>query len=370
MLPDGDLLGGFQSQPSLPATTSMPTGWPGLTCIYAGSWTQAIPEELIRDRLLKAAEVRVWCVLRTYLKSPSEPVTPTYEDLCRDGNMARATLSRSLKVLRLTRWLTSRHQRDSLGLMRGTIYILHDRRLDAGSALMLDPKYPAFVAECAVDSTDERLRRVALWVAEQMPELYQAVVPTLPDVVLSSVPELFREASQAMRPVVAVTSPAASSETELSAGVGSSVSEPPAVQIPSSSGGCSALDLEAQRAKSTTTTTPARAAQAPQWTGELHWPSWLQGQSHELAIQFLSELPHSLRHHAQDVLDELAGQHRAGKVDRPLAYLGGLIRKVKAGTFTATDHTSNARRRRQREAEIAADLASIAADGHIGARHD
>ena len=71
---------------------------------------------------------------------------------------------------------------------------------------------------------------------------------------------------------------------------------------------------------------------------------------------------------AQDLLDELAGQFRTGKVQRPLSYLGGLVRKARTGGFLPTEHTADARRRRQREAEIAEDHARFAADPNVGVR--
>lgn len=388
---DSEAVGESRDLPALTISAPVPPApASALTCVYSGVWTQAIPDELIRDTLLKASEVRIWCVLRTYLKNPAEPVSPTYDDLCIAGNMARATLSRGLKVLRLTRWLTARLQRDAIGLTRGAIYILHDRRLDTGSVMMLDPRYPAFVAQCAVDEGDDRVRKMALLMAEQLPELYQQVAPTVPEWIeatalgqSSKIEPLHATAPAAeavRKPVFAARS--LKSELPTSGATLATVADGPPIGTHSSgnelrkSSGSSLNELRSDsrsscssgfssREKNTTTTN--EGAHATAWTDELKWPECLL-KHRALATQFLAELSFDQRSMAQDLLDELAGQFRTGKVQRPLSYLGGLVRKARTGGFLPTEHTADARRRRQREAEIAEDHARFAADPNVGVR--
>jgi hypothetical protein len=125
------LLSGSQASPS------------GLLVLSA--WHEAMPALVHLDPVLEAVDSRVFAVLWLWAREQGRSTLafPSYEYLIQRTNVqARATVARSLAILRITRWITlCRRVRDGSGRYRGNIYTLHDEPLGLGSSFYLDPGY-------------------------------------------------------------------------------------------------------------------------------------------------------------------------------------------------------------------------------------
>lgn len=100
------------------------------------------------DPVLDPVDSRVFAVLWIWAKQQGRGSTafPSYDYLLQRANIqSRATVARSLAILRITRWVTlCRRVRDQ-GRNRGNIYALHDEPLALASTLYLDPGYMEFL---------------------------------------------------------------------------------------------------------------------------------------------------------------------------------------------------------------------------------
>lgn len=116
--------------------------------LFLGNRQDAIPRLLIFDPVLDATAVRICMILRTLCQSGTVATAfPTYDQIARHANLARATVARVLILLRATRWLTllARKIRSSKGQIKGNIYTLHDEPLPLADTLALDPDYIDFL---------------------------------------------------------------------------------------------------------------------------------------------------------------------------------------------------------------------------------
>ena len=126
--------------------------------LFLGNWHESFPVLVFQDPVLESVDRNTWAVLKITTHGHKAVAFPSYEHLCRTGNIgSRATLARSLAILRLTRWITlHRRVRDAKGRWRGNVYLLHDEPLPLADTLHLDPEYMTFLRE----ATTHRHRRV------------------------------------------------------------------------------------------------------------------------------------------------------------------------------------------------------------------
>lgn len=116
--------------------------------LFLGNRQDAIPRLLIFDPILDAAAVRICMILRTLCHSGTVATAfPTYDQIARHANLAKATVARVMVTLRATRWLTlvARRIRSSKGQIKGNIYALHDDPLPLADTLALDRDYIDFL---------------------------------------------------------------------------------------------------------------------------------------------------------------------------------------------------------------------------------
>lgn len=131
--------------------------------LFLGNRQDAIPRLLIFDPILDAAAVRICMILRTLCQSGTVATAfPTYDQIARHANLAKATVARVLIVLRATRWLTllARKIRSSKGQIKGNIYALHDDPLPLADTLALDPDYIDFLQSLQIHP-HSHARRIA-----------------------------------------------------------------------------------------------------------------------------------------------------------------------------------------------------------------
>jgi len=117
---------------------------------YLGNWHESIPLFIYRDPILESVDRNVYGVIRSLTSKESATAFPTYDDICKYGNIAsHATVSRAVAILRLVRWSTQRLVRCPLsGQIRRKVYIMHDQPLDLADTLQLDPGYMCFLNDC------------------------------------------------------------------------------------------------------------------------------------------------------------------------------------------------------------------------------
>ena len=124
------------------------TGTPQNGLLFLSAWHEAMPALVHLDPVLDPVDSRVFAVLWIWAKQQGRGSTafPAYDYLLKRANIhSRATVARSLAILRITRWVTlCRRVRDQ-GRNRGNIYALHDEPLALASTLYLDPGYMEFL---------------------------------------------------------------------------------------------------------------------------------------------------------------------------------------------------------------------------------
>ncbi len=160
-----------------------PTHQNGL--LFLSSWQEAMPALVHLDPVLEPVDSRVFAVLWLWAKHEGKGATafPSYPTLLSRCNVqSRATIARSLAILRITRWVTlCRRVRDESGRNRANIYALHEEPLALASTVYLDPSYMAFLQS----ARGHRHERVAA-VAQAMIESLQTSIAAGEDVLSAS----------------------------------------------------------------------------------------------------------------------------------------------------------------------------------------
>jgi len=169
--------------------------------LFLSSWQEAMPALVHLDPVLDPVDSRVFAVLWLWAKHEGKGATafPSYPILLARCNVqSRATLARSLAILRLTRWVTlCRRVRDASGRNRGNIYGLHEEPLALASTVYLDPGYMAFVQSAG----GHRHERVAA-VAQAMLNSLQTSIAAGEDVLGAS---LLSQADRRLEAIAAVS---------------------------------------------------------------------------------------------------------------------------------------------------------------------
>lgn len=121
--------------------------------LFLGNRQETVPRRLLIDDRLGSTEKIGWQMIQLLAKDISRIAFPTYEELrpllrSRAGESAsKATVSRVIAILRLTRWLSlgSRVRDPRSGFVLGNVYLLHDEPLTAGECNQVDPTYFDYV---------------------------------------------------------------------------------------------------------------------------------------------------------------------------------------------------------------------------------
>ncbi len=139
--------------------------------LFLSSWQEAMPALVHLDPVLEPVDSRVFSVLWLWAKQEGKGATafPFYPILLARCNVqSRATIARSLAILRITRGVTlCRRVHDESGRNRGNIYALHEEPLALASTVYLDPSYMAFL-QSARGHRHERVASVAQVVLESL----------------------------------------------------------------------------------------------------------------------------------------------------------------------------------------------------------
>lgn len=134
--------------------------------LFLGNPQLVFPRMLFEDPVLEPVDRNVWAIIKL-LAAEGDSVTafPTYEELMLRCNIgSKATIARSISILRTTRWLAvcRVRLRDSLGRVRGNVYALHDEPLQLAETMELDSQYLEWLEKTAQGKHSPHRRAVAL----------------------------------------------------------------------------------------------------------------------------------------------------------------------------------------------------------------
>ncbi|WP_052448370.1 STY4528 family pathogenicity island replication protein [Pseudomonas rhodesiae] len=309
--------------------------------IYSGQLHDCVPRALLLDRRLSPLERNAWQVIRLLLDGEGVTRLPTYERLRRylttspcAAQASCETVARALSVLRLTRWLSlaRRRQPGANGLWQGNLYVLHEAPLTPCDALRLDGDYLALLSQSLSHASKavqwvayDALQALAddpLMTARPLPEPLQRLAdwldnspereaPPLP--VFDAEPTSDFEARPSSDSEVPL--PASESEVGLKAPKSAVLRHPK--QVPST-----VLSIS-----KSFSTTRAHETNSPNLPPRF---SQLRPEEQSAALATLQRVEPAIR---QEVLEEWQARCDAGGVNRPAAYLFGILQKALRGDF-------------------------------------
>lgn len=303
--------------------------------VYSGNPHECVPRALLLDRRLSPLERNAWQVIRLLLNRDGITALPTYERLrpflttspCAT-QASSETVARALTVLRLTRWLSLARRRRPAedGLWQGNLYVLHEAPLTPRDALRLDSEYLEFLSQSLSHAS-----KAVQWVA------YDALQALAEDPLLTTLP--LSEPLQRLADWLETASecaPAPSSANALIVDAPNSDSE----QRPASES-----EVGHQPSKSTYLRNPKQVPSTvfsisksfcTSRAREVNQPNLppgfaqLRPEEQSAALATLQRIDPALR---QAVLDEWQVRCEAGGVQRPDAYLFGILQKALRGDF-------------------------------------
>ncbi len=134
--------------------------------LFLGNPQLVFPRMLFDDPVLEPVDRNVWAAIKLHA-ADGDSVTafPSYGELMLRCNVgSKATLSRSISILRSTRWLTvcKARLRDAQGRVRGSIYALHDEPLQLVETLGLDAHYLEWLEATAQGRQNPHSRAIAI----------------------------------------------------------------------------------------------------------------------------------------------------------------------------------------------------------------
>lgn len=312
--------------------------------VYSGHHHDSVPRTLLLDRRLSPLERNAWQVIRLLLNGDGITALPTYERLrpflTTSPGAAQAsteTVARALTVLRLTCWLSLARRRrpGENNLWQGNLYVLHEAPLTPRDALRLDHDYLTllgqslshaskavqWVAYDALQSLaedpllttrplSEPLQRLADWL--ETASDYALAPPSL-NALIVAVPTSDSEGMPTSESEI--TSPASESEVGLKAPESACLRNPKQV---------SSTVFSISKSFSTPRANDANAPKLPPGFAQL------RPEEQSAALATLQRVDPALR---QAVLDEWQVRCEAGGVQRPDAYLFGILQKALRGDF-------------------------------------
>jgi len=129
------------------------------TMLFLGNRHASFPALVVQDPILEPVDKIVWMNIRLQAgETGVNTAFPSYASIARKANVSsKATISRSIAILRATRWLTlCARLRASSGRFQSNVFALHDEPLPLVDAIHLDSSYMQFLRE----STEHRHARV------------------------------------------------------------------------------------------------------------------------------------------------------------------------------------------------------------------
>ncbi|AZF53217.1 hypothetical protein C4J85_2732 [Pseudomonas sp. R4-34-07] len=312
--------------------------------IYSGQRHDCVPRALLLDRRLSPLERNAWQVIRLLLDGEGVTRLPTYERLrpflttspCA-AQASCETVARALTVLRLCRWLslTRRRQPGDHGQWQANLYVLHEAPLTPGEALCLDTDYLELLSQ-SLSHASKAVQWVAYDALQALAEAPLLTVRPLPEH-LQRLADWLATASEGASASPAIQAHATDAPTSDSEARPTSESEVPPPASESEVGLKApepALLRNPKQVPSTVfsisksfSTTRANETNPPNLPPRF---SQLRPEEQSAALATLQRVEPAIR---QEVLDEWQARCDAGGVQRPAAYLFGILQKALRGDF-------------------------------------
>ncbi len=323
--------------------------------MFLGNPHDTVPRRLLLDQYLSPRDKYAWQIIRLRAQDSTGAVFPSYDELQLslanrpiDEKASRSTVSRTLLMLRLTRWLSLCHKaRDTKsGRILGNVYALHDEPLTVLDALRFDASYLRLLEQC-LRHENKTLRATACGV------LHDIKADTRLRYLTSRMPMLDGRVEW-QQTVTAGSTIQKSTLTSNRTGAsppspigGSSTKMPGPIKGPSPSSPStkSALSLKSRDCHlvseqnsyvrtlhkniSNSNTAKTCEKQPPQI---LSWPDDIPTSpvERQTLLQAMAGLNHAI---CQEVLNDTAARITRGGIQNPLAYLLATIRKAHGGQF-------------------------------------
>ena len=330
---------------------------------YEGSWQTPIPNPLIFDKRLPATALKLWLVLRAAI-TPGQTLSPTYDYLGERCNLSRSTVARAVKILRATRWIQTKTLKTESGWLSGSMYRMYDAPTAMADIATIDPDYPTFLSKCAASINDSGLvsiahGEIAAWALAGMVPIevrsgssvsasgslktrLRSMKTELPSSLKIELPRISEKLGSLKSELLG------SSKTELPVNPynsGSMVSELPRARDVVSSCIYTNTNLKDKR----TTTTNLEVGIETRTRAQLIWPDIVPIEVQGKTEARLLALPNGM---GQELLDEVAYRHLAGKASNAVSLLYGLITIAEQGKFQVTGGANVAKARNRDAAPV------------------
>ncbi|SUU37169.1 Uncharacterised protein [Actinobacillus seminis] len=118
--------------------------------LFFGNQHETVPTRLLYDPYLTPRAKFAWQLIKHKAREFQGGLFPSYEVLGKllsdkpylNVSLSRKTVSQTLLLLRLTRWLTlCETVRNELGQVKGNVYLLHDEPIPILDAIQLNEDY-------------------------------------------------------------------------------------------------------------------------------------------------------------------------------------------------------------------------------------
>ncbi len=321
--------------------------------LFLGNRHASFPDLVVQDPVLEPVDKLVWMAIMLKAKGTGSPAAfPSYNTLANIANVSsKATISRAIAILRITRWLTlCGPSRERNSRFRGNVFAVHDEPLPLVDVLHLDVGHMTFLRD-SVEHHHARVRSLARAALDSIDEESDA---DLDSCAAESVLDRKIEATESVdksgpRRLFAFS---AKVMAELRSGPDRRHS------LDHQGQNLNAVDKKVQNLypqnlnavcscsssyiyKTTTTTTQSLGSKKYRVAGEkgapLIYPKRLVGDQRKLADRYLATVSAKSR---QPILDELEGRFRAETKGMPplydeMSFLFSLCKALKNGAFKA-----------------------------------
>lgn len=312
--------------------------------VYSGQHHDCVPRALLLDRRLTPLERNAWQVIRLLLNGDGITALPTYERLrpflttspCA-AQASCETVARTLTVLRLTRWLSlaRRRRTGEDGLWQGNLYVLHEVPLTPCDALRLDSEYLELLSQ-SLSHASKAVQWVACDALQALAEDPLLATRPLPEPLqrLADWLENSHDLTAPPLPLMPALDAEPASESEAPSTSESEIT-PPASEPEAGRKASKSACLRNPKPVPSTVFSISKSFCIPR-VNETNAPnlpprfSLLRPQEQSAALATLQQVDPALR---QAVLDEWQVRCEAGGVQRPDAYLFGILQKALRGDF-------------------------------------
>lgn len=332
--------------------------------LFVGNRHETVPFRLLTDKYLTPRAKTAWQMIKLNAQQFQGAAFPSYEELSywlsdrgfQNKRLSRKTISQTLLLLRLTRWLTlCETVRNTKGQVLGNVYVMNDEPLSIGDCLQLNGDYlrllekstkhaDPLIKDVATAIVDEILEQKQLWhfvshlsvIRSRYQQLEHSVVCEQRPITLSG--NLAEAVHQTQQKLLSSNMELSNQSGELSQKMNNSLSSN--MELSKQNDDKSLIlgsvpkwnSVETQYSTSTKNikySTCTASQQKPNYLALLEQLK-LSSLEKETARQEMSVLSEEIQ---EAVLFEVHQRTMEGKVKKTMSYLMSLIQRAKSGDF-------------------------------------